>query len=159
MSSEKQGLPEDNAPPPYTENDAYPGPSSANLRPNEQVFTPYPTQAAPVLPPPVGQTVVTVAPNGQQQSVLVINARRPRVIIDGDLLPPFPFQIVCPCCRQMVQTRIEYRAGSATHLAAFLLCIFGCWPCCLLPYCLTSCQFPAHFCPNCQAFIGMAPNV
>ncbi|CAB3367820.1 Hypothetical predicted protein [Cloeon dipterum] len=83
----------------------------------------------------------------------------PRVIIDGDLLPPFPFQIVCPCCRQMVQTRIEYRAGSATHLAAFLLCIFGCWPCCLLPYCLTSCQFPAHFCPNCQAFIGMAPNV
>ncbi|XP_059489124.1 lipopolysaccharide-induced tumor necrosis factor-alpha factor-like [Neocloeon triangulifer] len=164
-SNEKQPLPEggEMPPPPYSEINLNPGPSTTQLGPSEQPFAPYPTQHAPYLPP--GRpAVVTMTPgaqglNGQQQSVLVINARRPRVFLDDELLPPFSVQLVCPCCRQMVQTRIEYRPGSSTHFAALLLCIFGCWPCCILPYFMTSCQFPSHFCPNCQTFLGFAPNV
>ncbi|XP_049865441.1 lipopolysaccharide-induced tumor necrosis factor-alpha factor homolog [Pectinophora gossypiella] len=66
--------------------------------------------------------------------------------------------MVCPSCRATIQTRVESKATSKTHMIALVLCLWGCFPCVWVPYCTDSCQNADHYCPNCQAYIGTYEN-
>ncbi|KAF5300642.1 hypothetical protein FQA39_LY11103 [Lamprigera yunnana] len=76
----------------------------------------------------------------------------PPVIIGG--FGPNPQLFTCPFCHVTSQTNIKKQATTKTHLFALLMCIFLCWPCCLIPYCVDSCQDKHHYCSNCGAFVG-----
>uniref|UniRef100_A0A1Y1N874 LITAF domain-containing protein n=1 Tax=Photinus pyralis TaxID=7054 RepID=A0A1Y1N874_PHOPY len=67
---------------------------------------------------------------------------------------PIPQLINCPHCHNQVTSKLEASAGTKTHLFAALLCILGCIPCCLIPYCVDSCKDRSHYCPQCNAFLG-----
>ncbi|CAB3382402.1 Hypothetical predicted protein [Cloeon dipterum] len=118
----------------------YPGNSQAPLMPQP--------------PPPQGvvitqQPLITV-PTGTTTVVHV--TRAPHLP-----LPPSSSRYECPSCKGDIRTRVEYRSGSKTHLVAVLLCIFGCWCCVPIPYCCTNdCKDAHHFCPHCDAYIGIS---
>ncbi|XP_026746530.1 lipopolysaccharide-induced tumor necrosis factor-alpha factor homolog isoform X1 [Trichoplusia ni] len=67
---------------------------------------------------------------------------------------PEPSQITCPSCRATIVTRVERKATTKTHVIAVLLCLFLCWPCVCVPYCVDSCQNADHYCPNCSSYLG-----
>jgi len=66
-----------------------------------------------------------------------------------------PIQCTCGNCRSVVITRVEESTGLLAWLLCVLLLIVGCGlGCCLIPFCVSSCQNFQHYCPNCNAFIG-----
>ncbi|XP_049865433.1 lipopolysaccharide-induced tumor necrosis factor-alpha factor homolog [Pectinophora gossypiella] len=67
---------------------------------------------------------------------------------------PQPSTLVCPSCRATVQTRVDRKATTKTHIIALVLCLFLCWPCVCVPYCMDSCRNADHYCPNCNSYIG-----
>ncbi|XP_023018314.2 uncharacterized protein [Leptinotarsa decemlineata] len=74
---------------------------------------------------------------------------------DSVVFGPDPVYMVCPACRTVVVTDVERERSNVTHLVALVLCVFLCWPCCLLPYCLKSCNYSYHSCPNCRHYFGV----
>ncbi|KAL3284858.1 hypothetical protein HHI36_018996 [Cryptolaemus montrouzieri] len=70
------------------------------------------------------------------------------------LFGPDPVYIVCPHCSAIVITETYTQRSTATHLTALALCLFGCWPCCILPYFMDSCKNTYHHCPVCNYFFG-----
>ncbi|KAM3968310.1 lipopolysaccharide-induced tumor necrosis factor-alpha factor homolog [Aphomia sociella] len=60
----------------------------------------------------------------------------------------------CPSCQHHISTRVERAPSSKTHIIACILCLFVCWPCVCVPYCVDSCNNASHYCPNCNAYIG-----
>ncbi|KAK9877203.1 hypothetical protein WA026_016950 [Henosepilachna vigintioctopunctata] len=67
---------------------------------------------------------------------------------------PDPVYMVCPNCSAIVITETYTQRSIATHFTAVVLCIFGCWPCCILPYFMDSCKNTYHHCPMCNYFFG-----
>ncbi|XP_070508299.1 lipopolysaccharide-induced tumor necrosis factor-alpha factor homolog isoform X2 [Chironomus tepperi] len=63
--------------------------------------------------------------------------------------------VTCPSCKSQITTKVKDRVSFRTHAAAYLLCLIGCWSCCLIPYCVSSCQNQMHICPNCDAYLGI----
>ncbi|TMS36520.1 hypothetical protein L596_003666 [Steinernema carpocapsae] len=71
-------------------------------------------------------------------------------------LGPRPMSMTCPNCTQPVVTRTTANAGLLTFLLSLGLVLIGCFMgCCLIPFCIEDCQDIHHFCPNCNAFIGV----
>ncbi|XP_026313853.1 lipopolysaccharide-induced tumor necrosis factor-alpha factor homolog [Hyposmocoma kahamanoa] len=68
---------------------------------------------------------------------------------------PNPCHMTCRSCGAKIVTRMEFNPTTKTHLMALFLCCFGLWCCVCLPYCMDSCQNADHYCPNCNAFIGV----
>ncbi|KAL7979325.1 hypothetical protein Chor_015349 [Crotalus horridus] len=67
-----------------------------------------------------------------------------------------PMQIHCPACNQMIVTRISYQPGALAWLSCGGLALVGCWlGCCLIPFCVDAMQDVQHFCPCCNAFLGV----
>ncbi|XP_030766180.1 lipopolysaccharide-induced tumor necrosis factor-alpha factor homolog [Sitophilus oryzae] len=120
------------APPPYS-------PNAPGFVPNQQPGM-YPPGAYPP-PPHAGPPPVTVG-----HTVIVTTAPRP--------LGPNPAHTTCPYCHADIITSVETEASTKTHLFALLLCLFVCWPCVCLPYCMDSCLDKKHYCPNCKAYLG-----
>ncbi|XP_035743333.1 uncharacterized protein LOC118451167 isoform X1 [Vespa mandarinia] len=67
---------------------------------------------------------------------------------------PRPIATICTRCLALVITLTEVRRSNIVHLSAFLLCLCGCWPCCMIPYCLNSCKNTDHYCPICHTYLG-----
>ncbi|XP_050500697.1 uncharacterized protein LOC126880701 [Diabrotica virgifera virgifera] len=74
---------------------------------------------------------------------------------DSVIFGPDPLHLICPVCRVIVTTEIDRERTGFSHWVALILCIFLCWPCCLLPYYMKSCSYTYHTCPNCQHYFGM----
>ena len=117
-----------NNPPPYSEQ---PG------------FTP----ASYYQPPPPGGVYPSVPPP-PQQSTVIITTTTAMPISSG------PCRITCPSCHAEVLTTVKHQPNCRTHSWAICLCLFVCWPCVCVPYCMDSCQDASHYCPNCNAYIG-----
>lgn len=148
---------EKDPPPPYSTDGVYPQPGfhvppnqpPINQQPLNQPGYPgqpgypqqpgYPTQPGYVAGQPM-----------QQGNTTVVVTTIPVLAQYG----PTPQPITCPHCHNPITTRLETEAGMRTHLIALLLCIIGCIPCCLIPYCVDSCQNRNHYCPSCGAFLG-----
>jgi hypothetical protein len=62
------------------------------------------------------------------------------VIIHHLQLGPYPASIRCPHCQYHVITKVVNRAGLLTYFISCVLALIGCWPFCLLPFCLDRCQ-------------------
>ncbi|KAJ8684029.1 hypothetical protein QAD02_019821 [Eretmocerus hayati] len=73
---------------------------------------------------------------------------------DARIWSPRSTAAVCPRCATLVFTIVEVHQATVTHVAAFTLFIMGCWPCCLLPYCIDSCKTSHHYCPFCRSYLG-----
>ncbi|KAG6448058.1 hypothetical protein O3G_MSEX005316, partial [Manduca sexta] len=67
---------------------------------------------------------------------------------------PKSTNIVCPSCHATVMTKVEHKSTTKTHIIALFLCLFLCWPCVCVPYCMDSCQNANHYCPNCNSYLG-----
>jgi LITAF-like zinc ribbon domain len=48
--------------------------------------------------------------------------------------------VMCPSCKSTVKSKVKDVASTRTHFLAILLCAIGCCSCCLIPYCVSSCQ-------------------
>ncbi|XP_075219034.1 lipopolysaccharide-induced tumor necrosis factor-alpha factor homolog isoform X2 [Lycorma delicatula] len=83
--------------------------------------------------------------------------QRPVTVVVEQGFAPFPQRMTCPSCHCPIETRVEYRPNSNTHLIALLLC-FLFWPCALYPYCIDTCKDALHYCPECGTFLGTYTN-
>uniref|UniRef100_A0A8C5S923 Lipopolysaccharide induced TNF factor n=1 Tax=Laticauda laticaudata TaxID=8630 RepID=A0A8C5S923_LATLA len=144
------------APPPSYEESAsvsnpvpFPYPPAGGI-PAKGALAPYPAQPQPpFLAQPYGmQPQLTPAiPPVPQQTVYIPG---PLVFLEH------PMQICCPACNQMIVTRISYQPGALAWLSCGGLALVGCWlGCCLIPFCVDAMQDVQHFCPCCNAFLGV----
>ena len=65
-----------------------------------------------------------------------------------------PMEMTCPHCQTHMTTTIRPETGIMQYVAAGLLCVLGCCLCALIPLCNDDWRDVAHYCPNCQAFVG-----
>ncbi|XP_023305622.2 lipopolysaccharide-induced tumor necrosis factor-alpha factor homolog [Lucilia cuprina] len=126
-------------PPPYSP----PGFTPAQVyQPGQPQQPLYPPMPQPQQPPP------------QQSTVIIQTTTRPNLVAIGN----GPTHIQCPSCHAEILTTVKHTANSRTHCWALVLCLFICWPCVCVPYCMDSCQSANHYCPNCNAYIGTYDN-
>ncbi|XP_030646738.1 lipopolysaccharide-induced tumor necrosis factor-alpha factor homolog [Chanos chanos] len=148
-----------------------PGAPPPEYRPTQP---PYPTQAYVQSYPPQGQPYVqSYQPQGQpymypQQAysqpyhppVQAPPPTRPIVtvqttVVQSGMYGTLPVQTVCPACAQNVITQLDYSSGNAVWLLCLGLCMFGCFPFSLIPFCVDSLKDVTHTCPNCRAVLGV----
>ncbi|KAK8787058.1 hypothetical protein V5799_023175 [Amblyomma americanum] len=68
---------------------------------------------------------------------------------------PLPVPVICPYCRQQIVTKIVHRPGFLTWMLCGSLAALGCiLGCCLVPFCINSCQDIVHVCPHCSRTLG-----
>ena len=95
------------------------------------------------------------------QSAPVQNYQVPQAFSQYQASPPPPQRLgrtsatmLCPVCKVPVQTLVRFENGAATWLCAIGLCVFGCVPCCLYPFCIEALQDAHHFCSRCGIPLG-----
>ncbi|CRL00353.1 CLUMA_CG013626, isoform A [Clunio marinus] len=96
-----------------------------------------------------------------QQPMMVTAAQAPVLIINQQpLYGAYPTNLTCHHCREHITTKITRKIGCGNHSAAFLLCVFGCFPCAILPYFLCDSLYDVeHKCPKCEGYIGTHSRV
>ena len=112
-------------------------------------------QAVPVAQAYQVQHAVPVAQTVQYQTpavAAVVVSSTPRG--DQGWYDRSPRRIVCQYCSYEVITSVQRSPGIGAWFWAFILFFFGCWPCCLIPFCLDDCQDAVHYCPNCRRPVG-----
>ncbi|XP_013108759.1 lipopolysaccharide-induced tumor necrosis factor-alpha factor homolog [Stomoxys calcitrans] len=136
-------------PPPYAEHQ--PGFTPASYYQPGQPHTQQPQGLYPPMPQPQPYN----PPPHQQPTVIIqTTTTRPNLVAIGNQ----PTRMQCPSCHADIVTTVKHSANSRTHCWAFVLCLFICWPCMCVPYCMDSCQTANHSCPNCNAYIGAYDN-
>ncbi|KAG5675730.1 hypothetical protein PVAND_005608 [Polypedilum vanderplanki] len=117
---------------PYPPSDALPYPSSNSL--------PYPSFN------PQSTDVQTTQPTANTTNTIIVQP--PQLGSD-------PVVCYCPNCNENVTTKVDYKAGTQTHLSAALLCALNDDCCCaLLPYCCNCTKDAHHYCPKCNHYFG-----
>ena len=70
--------------------------------------------------------------------------------------PPFfgdiPVTLTCGNCQNMITTRTEKKMSHRGRVMFMVLCVAGCWPCCLIPFCLDSMQAVKLYALNMNGF-------
>ncbi|KAM4595722.1 lipopolysaccharide-induced tumor necrosis factor-alpha factor homolog [Fundulus diaphanus] len=82
----------------------------------------------------------------QNQNALPVN----QIVVMQPMPTDAPGRMLCPHCQISVVTSTEYKMGILTWTIAGVLCIFGCWPCCLIPFFVPACKDVEHSCPSCN---------
>jgi len=66
-----------------------------------------------------------------------------------------PANILCPMCEKRGITEINKRTSIAQWVSCIVLFSVGCAAgCCLVPFCVESCQDTVHYCANCKVPLG-----
>merc|ERR1712228_682661 len=65
-----------------------------------------------------------------------------------------PVTMTCGSCQKTITTRTNTELSSMGWILAIVLCVVGCWPCCLIPCCVDSMQATTHSCPSCNITVG-----
>ena len=60
----------------------------------------------------------------------------------------------CPSCFQPTHTRVEVENSPMQWILCLVMCIFGLWCCCFIPFCVDSLKAGNHYCTNCASSIG-----
>jgi len=130
-------------------NAGYPGAASP---------TGYPAQSQQPMyaqaPPPTAYPVGYAPPGYGTYTPVVIGQPQPVVVAMAVRFSEQPQVMDCPFCQARISTRTEKMSGNLTYLACFGLFLFGCWPCCCIPFCLDSMLDVVHKCPNCSSVLG-----
>ena len=118
--------------------------------------TPVASEASSALHPvPVNTIpVATAVEYRQNYPVQAVLVQSTMVRGDQGWYDGTPRRILCQFCGHEVITSVRRTPGAGTHLWALLLLCIGCWPCCLVPYCVDDCQDAIHICPNCRRPVG-----
>ncbi|XP_053962589.1 lipopolysaccharide-induced tumor necrosis factor-alpha factor homolog isoform X2 [Anastrepha ludens] len=122
--------------------------------PHEAPPPPYSQVVPGYYQPPPQNVHVQGAPAAASGPTVIIHTTAPTF----NVISNEPATITCPSCHAVVRTTVIYQPSLSTHLWALILCLFICWPCVCVPYCMNSCQNANHYCPNCNAFIGSYRN-
>lgn len=125
---------------------AYPPPEGQYPPPTQGYPAPPPGQQPGYAPPPAGY------PPPQGQTTVVA---QPVAVVAVPCIRESPVRVSCPSCRADVMTATTFETGTMTWLLVGILCIIGCWPCCLIPFCVDGCKDVIHTCPNCQTQVGV----
>lgn len=112
----------------------------------------------PTAPPPYGQEPQYYPQQQQpimQQPMMSQQPAQVQIIQQG-AVGANPQVMTCPNCREMVTSKVESSPTSSTHMTACLLGLIG-WfcCCCIVPYCMDSCQAQKHTCPKCGNYLGI----
>lgn len=128
--------------------------SSSNNNSNfHQYHRNYPQQD-PAPPGYLESSNIPPPPYNSQPSPMTLGQMRDIQIVMSVELGPHPLPMQCPHCRVHIVSSTQTRAGLLAWLVCGILALIGCWPCCILPFCVPKCQDVHHFCPNCNAFLG-----
>eukprot|EP01029_Cantina_marsupialis_P012548 TRINITY_DN27719_c1_g1_i1.p1 TRINITY_DN27719_c1_g1~~TRINITY_DN27719_c1_g1_i1.p1 ORF type:complete len:119 (-),score=23.88 TRINITY_DN27719_c1_g1_i1:264-620(-) len=113
------------------------------MNPNQQPVIAQPVIAQPVMAAPQHVMQAPVQP------MMVVQQAQP-TRANGR----YPARIRCPQCGSDVTTSTIVETGTGTWVIAGAMCIFGLWPCCLLPFCIEGAKDVVHQCPQCSAVVG-----
>lgn len=146
-------------PPPYSA--PYPNQTPVEHGYPTQPVVGYPPQQPncppkdPLYPPP-NTVPYTAQPTFQQQvhTTTVVTQQQPSVLVVNTAFNQIPSAMQCPFCNAVITTSLAYVDGTLTWLVAGVLCLAGCWPCCLIPFCVDDCKDVQHSCPNCHRVVG-----
>ncbi|XP_043970333.1 lipopolysaccharide-induced tumor necrosis factor-alpha factor homolog isoform X2 [Gambusia affinis] len=125
----------------------YPQPHAQQYQ--QPVAQQYPQPVAQQYQQPVAQTdiqLVQMQVGQQNQTAQPVN---PVVVVQARPTEA-PGSMLCPHCRTTVVSTIEYKLGMLTWIIVGSLFIIGCWPCCLIPFCVSGCKDVQHSCPQCN---------
>lgn len=65
-----------------------------------------------------------------------------------------PVTLTCFHCQHHMTTRTKAGPSTLTWALCTCLCIFGCIPCCVIPFCLSRYNVTEHYCSNCNTLLG-----
>ena len=109
------------------------GPPPANYNPPGAVPSPYPQQQhVPATTQVITQVQYVQAPSFGHRAV----------------------NMTCHHCQQNITTSIKSESSAMAWILCGALCVFGIWPCCLIPFCVDSMQAVTHSCPACKITLG-----
>ena len=121
-------------------------PTQPTCYPSRQINCP---PKEPCYPPT--QTTPFIAQSAfQQQAKSATVVRQPGILVVNTTFGQVPSAMRCPFCNATITTSLAYVEGTLTWLVAGVLCLAGCWPCCLIPFCVDDCKDVQHSCPNCH---------
>lgn len=121
----------------------------------------YPTQqfGHPSHPPPPpiqgkGQPM-NYGTHQQGMATTIVTTQPTPAIVTNVYFGQTPVTMNCFRCQSMIVTATQQNTGVFAWLICMVLIFFGCWfGCCLIPFCMDSCQDVIHTCPNCKAQLG-----
>lgn len=132
-------------PPPYSA-------TAPQLPMHAPMGQPQPTAVLMPQPPPL---MYPTQPSGAVPVTATARGAGVVVVVQGTL-GPYSTQVTCPKCKATVMTSTRSECGLLTFLSAGLCMVFGgVFGCCLIPFCVRSCQDIEHRCPNCKHYIGI----
>lgn len=65
-----------------------------------------------------------------------------------------PTTCTCPNCRNNIVTNVTYESGTLMWAMVLILCCIGCWPFCLIPFCMPNLKDAVHTCPRCSYLVS-----
>mmetsp|Transcript_25278 Transcript_25278/g.24676 ORF Transcript_25278/g.24676 Transcript_25278/m.24676 type:complete len:98 (+) Transcript_25278:353-646(+) len=65
-----------------------------------------------------------------------------------------PIKIRCPNCQNDDFTHSATSASGMAWASCAVMCIFGCWCCCCIPFCMEDCKEADHRCKNCNSLVA-----
>lgn len=75
-------------------------------------------------------------------------------LVVPDTLSDGPVTLTCFHCQHHMTTVAKTGPSTLSWALCACMCIFVCWPCCLIPFCLSKLNVTEHYCSNCNTLLG-----